>query len=95
MPPLLTQDEVNARLAQLAGWEQSGIYITQTFNFLTFKASISFVNQVAKAAEEMDHHPDIVINYARVVLSITTYSEGGLTRRDFRLAKKINGLASD
>lgn len=46
---------------------------------------------VADIAEEIDHHPDITIHYTRVNLSIITYSEGGLTRRDFTLARRING----
>ena len=79
-------------MAELPGWSQSGHYITRDFNFPTFKEAISFVNQVAKVAEEIDHHPDMVINYTRVNLSITTYSEGGLTRRDFTLARSINDL---
>ena len=53
---------------------------------------MAFVNRVADAAEDIDHHPDIAISYDRVTMSITTHSAGGLTRRDFRLAGKIDGL---
>ncbi len=51
-----------------------------------------FLNRVAKLAEGMYHHPDIRISYNKVGLSLTTHDEGGLTRKDFRLARKINRL---
>lgn len=62
------------------------------FRFPSFKEAITFVNQVAELAEEANHHPDILINYNRVTLTLTTHDEGGLTRRDFALATKINQL---
>ena len=92
MPPLLTQEQIDDRLQQLNGWRQEGRCIVQDFTFPSFKESMSFVNQVAEVAEEINHHPDMTINYTRVALSITTHSEGGLTRRDFRLAGRIDGL---
>jgi 4a-hydroxytetrahydrobiopterin dehydratase len=51
-----------------------------------------FVNRVARVAEAANHHPDIAINYDKVKLSLTTHDEGGLTMKDFKLARKINGL---
>jgi len=54
--------------------------------------AIRFLNQVARLAESMNHHPDISIRYNRVGLSLTTHDEGGLTIKDFKLAGKINDL---
>ena len=53
---------------------------------------ISFVNRLAKAAEAMNHHPDMSIKYNKIRLSLTTHDEGGLTSKDFRLAAKIDSL---
>ncbi len=92
MPPLLTQEEIDERLQPLAGWRQEDRRITKDFSFSSFKEAMSFVNRVADVAEEIDHHPDFAISYTRVFLSITTHSEGGLTRRDFRLAGRIDAL---
>ena len=92
MPPLLTPEEISDRLKEHAGWRQEGDYILRDFRFAAFTDAMSFVNRVAEVAEEIDHHPDITINYNRVKLLITTHSEGGLTRRDFRLAGRIDGL---
>jgi len=92
VPPLLSQEEIDSRLNGLDGWRQEGRYIVRAFSFPSFKEAIAFVNRVAEVAEEIDHHPDITINYTRVTFSITTHSAGGLTRRDFRLAGRIDGL---
>ena len=93
MPALLTQEEIDSRLQQVQGWLQDGLIIQRKFRFSSFAEGMEFVNHVAQVSEEMDHHPGIAINYNRVTLSITTHSEGGLTRRDFRLAGKIDGLS--
>ena len=92
MPPLLTQQEIEDRLTQLDGWRQEGRYIVRDFTFASFRDSMSFANRVADVAEEIDHHPDISISYTRVTMSITTHSEGGLTRRDLRLARRMDAL---
>jgi 4a-hydroxytetrahydrobiopterin dehydratase len=53
---------------------------------------IGFLNRVSRVAEAMNHHPDITINYNKIKLSLTTHGEGGLTIKDFRLARKINSM---
>ena len=79
-------------LLLVQGWNLEDRTIQRSFGFNTFMEAMDFVNQVAKVSEEMDHHPDITINYDRVTLSLTTHSERGLTRRDFRLAGQIDSL---
>lgn len=74
------------------GWHIHQKNIFKAFVFEDFARSMRFVNKVARRAESMNHHPDILIRYNRVRLSLTTHDEGGLTRRDFELAKKINRL---
>ena len=58
--------------------------------FSGFVPAMAFVNHVADLAERMDHHPDILIQYKKVTLTLSTHSEGGLTNLDFDLAKKID-----
>ena len=62
------------------------------FVFDDFMQGIRFLNHVARYAEKMNHHPDVSINYNKVRLSLTTHDEGGLTRKDFRLARRIDRL---
>jgi 4a-hydroxytetrahydrobiopterin dehydratase len=52
-----------------------------------FLGSVDFVNRVARMAEKVDHHPDINIRWNKVTLALTTHSQGGLTKKDFALAR--------
>jgi 4a-hydroxytetrahydrobiopterin dehydratase len=90
VPRLLTDEEIGERLIRLDEWKREQRFITKTFEFENFKRAMKFVNKVAEIAERQNHHPDIHVAYDRVTLSIQTHSEGGLTNRDFNLAKKID-----
>jgi 4a-hydroxytetrahydrobiopterin dehydratase len=90
---VLGDDEIESRLAQLDGWQRDGDAIKRQFKFEDFQASVDFVNRIAPAAEEMNHHPDISISWNTVDLTLSTHSEGGLTENDFQLAEQINSLA--
>jgi 4a-hydroxytetrahydrobiopterin dehydratase len=92
MPKLLAENEIRNRLKELNGWNLEGAFITKTFEFDDFKQGIRFVNKVAASAEKAQHHPDFSIRYSTVKLSIQTHSEGGVTERDFRLARAIDQI---
>lgn len=87
---LLPDGEVDARLETLPGWRREGRRIRRAYAFGSFKEAIAFVNRVAELAETMDHHPDILVEYTRVTLTLTSHDAGGLTARDLRLAGKID-----
>jgi 4a-hydroxytetrahydrobiopterin dehydratase len=89
--PRLSDSEIDERLRGLTGWERSGAEIRKEYRHADFKSAMAFVNRVAELAEAADHHPDIVINYNRVTLALTSHDSGGLTERDFRLAARIDG----
>jgi 4a-hydroxytetrahydrobiopterin dehydratase len=86
---LLTETEIEERLARVAGWERRGKEIRRTWSFADFRAAMAFVNRVADLAEAANHHPDIDIRYSRVTLALSTHDAGGLTARDFALAESI------
>lgn len=90
---LLSDAEVEEKLKALPGWMRRGLAISKRYRFPSFRGSIDFVNQVAELAETADHHPDIVINWRNVTISLITYSEGGLTEKDFNLAGRIEKIA--
>jgi 4a-hydroxytetrahydrobiopterin dehydratase len=90
--PLLSDEEVERRLAALSGWERDGDAIRRSFKLQDFKGSVDFVNRITPVAEEMNHHPDLEISWNTVTVSITNHSEGGLTENDFELASKIDAL---
>lgn len=88
----LTRKQVRSQLATLQGWRLRGKRISKLFVFKDFLQGIHFLNRVAKLAEDMNHHPDIDIRYNKIKLSLTTHDEGGLTVRDFKLARKIDRM---
>lgn len=70
-------------------WENNGKEITRTYKFKDFKEALAFVNRVAELADAADHHPDIDIRWNKVKLTLSTHSAGGLTEKDFALARQI------
>jgi 4a-hydroxytetrahydrobiopterin dehydratase len=86
----LDDGEIARRLAQLQGWTRAGDAMRKQYRFGGFKAAMAFVNAVADKAEARDHHPDILVQYDRVTLTLSTHSAGGLTARDFDLAGEID-----
>jgi 4a-hydroxytetrahydrobiopterin dehydratase len=92
MAELLSEDEISSRLVGL-DWDRSGDEITRDWKFEDFAEAIAFVNRVAEAAEEANHHPDILVHgWNKVQLSLTNHSAGGLTAADFEMAKVFDGL---
>jgi len=88
---VLADAEIETRLLALRDWKRVDVEIRKEYRFADFKEAMAFVNRVAGLAEEADHHPDIVINYSKVTLALTSHDAGGLTDRDFRLAARIDG----
>jgi 4a-hydroxytetrahydrobiopterin dehydratase len=84
--------QMNSALASVPDWKRNGQIISRTFQFKNFPAAIEFVNAVAEIAEREWHHPDIDIRWNKVTLALTTHDAGGLTEKDFALAKKFDRL---
>lgn len=89
---LLSQSEIDEKIKSLDGWEQKDNRISKKFTNEDFVGSLGFVTRVAVLAEKADHHPDILIEYKNVTLTLSTHSEGGLTEKDFKLAGEIEAL---
>lgn len=90
---LLSDSEIEARLAELAGWQREGEAIVKAFDRGDFVGSVLLVESIVEPAEAMGHHPDLAISWSEVTVTISTHSEGGLTAADFELATKIDALA--
>ena len=90
---LLDDAEIEARLAELSGWERTGEAIAKTFSCGDFVGSVRFVDSLVEPAEAMGHHPDLAISWDKVTVTISTHSEGGLTAADFELAGKVDALS--
>jgi 4a-hydroxytetrahydrobiopterin dehydratase len=87
---LLDKDVIEKNLKELTNWIYSNNQIEKEFSFKDFIEASSFVTSVGLEAEKMDHHPDILIHsWNKVKITVSTHSEGGVTEKDFQLAKKI------
>lgn len=89
---LLSASDVESRLGEVPRWKRSGKAISREWRFDDFASALAFINRVGEIAEDADHHPDIYNSWNRVRLSLTTHDAGGLTDRDFELAKRIDDL---
>ncbi len=74
-------------------WTLENKALVREFHFKDFRQAMDFVNRVARLAEEQDHHPDILVSYSKVRLTLATHKIGGLSENDFILAAKIDQLA--
>ena len=88
----LTPDQIKTALASVPVWKKTGDAITRTFQFKDFPAAIQFVNALATIAEKEWHHPDIDIRWNKVILTLSTHDAGGLTEKDFSLAKQFDAI---
>ena len=88
----LTLPAIQAALANVKAWRKNGAAITRRYEFKDFVAAMKFVNAVAHLAEQAGHHPDIDIRWNKVTLTLATHDAGGLTRKDFQLAQRIDHL---
>ena len=91
-PMRLDEAEVRHRMETLPDWTTDGETLFHTRTFNNFVEAIDFVNSLVEPAEQLAHHPDIVINYNQVSLQLTTHDAQGLTELDFQLAKMISHL---
>ncbi len=89
---LVDPDTLQRELRKLQGWEPGEREITKTYRFRDFKEAIAFVNEVAHVAEARNHHPDILIQYNRVTLTLSTHDEGGVTEKDLAMAGACDAL---
>jgi 4a-hydroxytetrahydrobiopterin dehydratase len=89
---LLSDAEIDERLAG-SEWRREGDTIVRDIETSDFDAAMALANGVADAANEANHHPDILVHgYKHVRLTLSTHSEGGITENDVKLAETIDAL---
>jgi 4a-hydroxytetrahydrobiopterin dehydratase len=95
--PPLTEAEARRLCEAVPAWAllENGTRLVRRFEFRDFKAAMEFVNRVADLAEEEGHHPDFVIHWNKVELTLWTHKIGGLHENDFILAAKIDRLLEE
>src|ERR1041384_6522890 len=91
---LANDAEIQGALGELPGWKRQGNALTKTYDLKGFKASMAFAGTVGEIAERADHHPDILIQFHKVTLTLSTHDKGGITDRDLRLAPPVDETAT-
>ena len=95
MAELLDDQGIDDALGRVQDWRRDADTIVRDLEFDNFAKAMAFVNAVAEAAEDINHHPDILVHgWNKVRLTVTNHSAGGLTEADFQLAGMIDGLAA-
>ncbi len=89
----MTEAQIVEALKLVPDWSELNGPIQRTFQFKEFVEAMKFVNQVALAAEAAQHHPDILVRWNKVTLTVNTHDAGGITVKDFDLARKADSLA--
>lgn len=89
----LTEAEIQQQLVRLPSWTRQNQQLQRTFILKNFVEAIKFVNQLVEPSEKLEHHPDILIQYNRVTITLSTHDAGGLTQKDFELAQIISQIA--
>ncbi len=92
---ILTNEEITARLQEINEWEFiEGKYLYSVLQFNTFKDAFSMMTRIAFEAEQLNHHPEWTNVYNMIYIKLSTHDAGGVTEKDFELAKIIDGLVS-
>ena len=92
--PALTSKQISLHLNAVPNWSKRDQTIVRTFQFEGFLKGITFVNRIAGKAQKSNHHPDIDISFDKVTLTLTTHEEGGITEKDFLLARQCDEILS-
>ncbi|MBT8378752.1 MAG: 4a-hydroxytetrahydrobiopterin dehydratase [Ignavibacteria bacterium] len=90
---VLNDSEIKNKLASITGWNFSSNQIGKEYQLKDFAEALSFVNKIGAIAEEMNHHPHILMHsWNKVKITVSTHSEGGVTEKDFQLAVKLENI---
>lgn len=90
----LNDEEIQASLATLDGWQSDGTAIWKEYEFADFTTAMDFMNRLAVEANKLNHHPDWSNSYNKVTIRLTSHDVGGLTDHDFALARAAEAIKS-
>lgn len=89
----MSDEEIQAALAGLPGWEREGEALRKVFQFNDFREALAFMVRAGFEAEAIDHHPDWTNVYNRVIVRLNTHSVGGrITAKDVELARRMEQI---
>lgn len=91
--PTISEAEIAERLGALPGWYFEEGWIRRVYKTDGWPTTLMLVNAIGYLAEAAYHHPDLTVTWARVTVKLMTHSAGGITDKDFELARRIEDVA--
>ena len=90
-PHVYSEAEIPAKLAEhgLTDWYLEDGWLRRKYTTEGWPTTLLLVNAIAYLAEAAWHHPDLAVTYAKVWVKLKTHSAGGITDKDFALARQI------
>ncbi len=87
---MLSLNEINEHMEKLSGWDFDLTFLTKTFIFDDSAKVLIFLDKIMELSNDLNHHPEIIINHLKVQINLTTHSENAVTMKDFELAEAID-----
>jgi len=89
----LTDSNIKSKLGEIPGWTFEDNSLRRLYTCRSFPDAVTMVVRLAFAAEAADHHPDVLLNYKKVIVTWSTHSEGGVTEKDFAGARQSDTIS--
>jgi 4a-hydroxytetrahydrobiopterin dehydratase len=89
---LLNKNQAHKNLLRFKSWEISDISIKKKLKFNSYMDSIKFINEIAAKAEELNHHPDMIVGWCEIEISFTSHDKGGITENCIQMAKCVESI---
>ena len=89
---ILSDEKIKEELSNMDGWIFKDNQVSKSYNFDKYMDGIKFVNVLARVAEEVNHHPDLVVGWCKVSVSFTSHDQGGVTSDCISMAKNVDKL---
>jgi 4a-hydroxytetrahydrobiopterin dehydratase len=87
------ESQIAERLRELPGWYFEDGWIRRVYKTDGWPTTLMLVNAIGYVAEAAYHHPDLTVTWAKVWVKLMTHSAGGITDKDFDLARRIEEVA--
>jgi len=95
MGNLLSKKDIRSSLSNISGWVFEDNKIKRVIEFDTYMASIDLVKSIAKKAEKINHHPEIIVGYCKIQIELTSHDLGGVTTDCIEMATYVNSITND
>ena len=94
MNKIVSNDDIQTSLKTLNGWEFGDKKLKKELHFGTYMEGIDFINSLAKKAEDVGHHPDLVVGYCKVCVEFTSHDLGGVSEECINMARHIDSITT-